>query len=159
MIKRIVSYMSGVSEESIPQTMLPPKNSPWSVHFDPSPHFKDSNFHCPNDSCLFVWPKEKQALFLRHLRAGHPNTLMCISCMKVFEKPSSIMQHLENRSRKCSLPLDLTLLKEAVKSISGGYLQVKGYNKDGTFKLVQGDPPSVGWFMRMMESRRDLSNL
>jgi hypothetical protein len=57
----------------------------------------------------------------------------CPICLKIFKSTAAIIAHWESPSLKCDLSEDNTYA-QIVEEVSGGMIQIGGYNGDGTIR-------------------------
>ncbi|KAL4903200.1 hypothetical protein BDW74DRAFT_180067 [Aspergillus multicolor] len=63
--------------------------------------------------------------------------MQCPGCFKTFKSTAAIIAHWESPTLKCNL-IEENLYAQIVDEVSGGMVQINGYNEDGTLKYEAG---------------------
>ncbi|KAL4750505.1 hypothetical protein BDW72DRAFT_112277 [Aspergillus terricola var. indicus] len=59
--------------------------------------------------------------------------MQCPNCLKIFKSTAAIIAHWESPSLKCDLS-EANMYAQIVDEVSGGMIQIAGYNEDGTIR-------------------------
>ncbi|KAL4871106.1 hypothetical protein BDV12DRAFT_194752 [Aspergillus spectabilis] len=63
--------------------------------------------------------------------------MQCPGCFKIFRSTTALIAHCESASTRCDVK-ESDLYAQIVDEVSGGILQITGYNEDGTLKYEAG---------------------
>ncbi|KAL3428984.1 hypothetical protein BDV09DRAFT_203614 [Aspergillus tetrazonus] len=74
--------------------------------------------------------------------------MQCPNCLKIFKSTAAIIAHWESPSLKCDLS-EANMYAQIVDEVSGGLIQIAGYNEDGTISGLKRESsglahPSLG---------------
>ncbi|RDW79245.1 putative C2H2 finger domain protein [Aspergillus mulundensis] len=77
--------------------------------------------------------------FEKHVLAKSKGSrrMLCPGCFKTFKSTAAIIAHWESPSLKCNLSEE-NLYAQIMDEVSGGMIQINGYNEDGTLKYEAG---------------------
>ncbi|KAL4994342.1 hypothetical protein BDV10DRAFT_189150 [Aspergillus recurvatus] len=64
--------------------------------------------------------------------------MQCPNCLKIFKSTAAIIAHWESPSLKCDLSVT-NIYAQIVDEVSGGMIQISGYNEDGTMRYEAGN--------------------
>lgn len=61
----------------------------------------------------------------------------CPGCLKIFKSTAALVAHWESSSTKCDVS-EGNLYAQIMDEVSGGMIQIAGYNDDGTMRYEAG---------------------
>ncbi|KAL4912361.1 hypothetical protein BDW62DRAFT_215076 [Aspergillus aurantiobrunneus] len=78
--------------------------------------------------------------FEKHVLAKSQGSrrMQCPGCLKIFKSTAAIIAHWESATTRCDVS-DGNLYAQIVDEVSGGMIQIAGYNEDGTTKYEAGE--------------------